>query len=360
LIQPIGGKWRQLGQSFVSSTKKHEANPEKASFSVDHKTLESVEQKISKSGFNVVVRVVVTSHDKEQAEIHMHNIESSFHQFTSEQNHFEPARILLKPLFMHGFIYRYFPLFNLPLLKQFGVLNSDELATLFHFPNKSIETAHIHWLNAKRAPAPSQIPDSGLFIGKSKYRGVERKIYLGEDDRRRHMYIIGKTGTGKSQLLEEMIIQDIEAGKGVGVVDPHGELIMGILKRIPASRAEDVIYFDPADCWKGKKLFRGESWSFRWATVPKAERFTVFGRNLRTAAAAPTPTNPVGNPPTRVTPSGTPFGSITTRKTRTGAASRPSECVTDWPRVCSWRGFSWWPCGGVFRRGSPGLSKPIR
>lgn len=247
LIQPTGSKWRQLGQSFVSSTKKHEANPEKASFSVDHKTLESVEQKISKPGFNVVVRVVVTSHDKEQAEIHMHNIESSFHQFTSDQNHFEPARIVLKPLFMHGFIYRYFPLVNLPFLKQFGVLNSDELASIFHLPNKSIETAHIYWLNAKRAPAPSQIPNEGLFIGKSKYRGVERKIFIGEDDRRRHTYIIGKTGTGKSQLLEEMIIQDIENGKGVGVVDPHGELIMAILKRIPPERAEDVIYFDPAD-----------------------------------------------------------------------------------------------------------------
>lgn len=247
LVQPAGGKWRSLGQKFISGTKKNEANPEKASFSVDHKTLEQIEQKISKPGFNVVIRVVVSSHEHEQAEIHLHNIEASFHQFSSEQNHFGKARIPLKGLFIKDFIYRYFPMLNLPFFKQFGVLNSDELATVFHLPNKSIETAHIYWLNAKRAPAPSQIPSSGLYIGKSKYRGVERPIFIGEDDRRRHMYIIGKTGTGKSQLLEEMIIQDIEAGKGVGVVDPHGELIMGILKRIPPSRSEDVIYFDPAD-----------------------------------------------------------------------------------------------------------------
>ena len=247
LIQPANGKWRHLGQSFVSSTKKNEANPEKANFSVDHKTLESVEQKISKPGFNVLVRIVVNSHDKEEAEAHLHNIESSFHQFSSEQNHFDIARRLIKTLFMRDFIYRYFPIFNLPFFKRFGVLNSDELASIFHLPNKSIETAHIFWLNAKRAPAPSQIPSDGMFIGKSKYRGVDRSIYIDEDDRRRHVYIIGKTGVGKSQLLEEMIIQDIEAGKGVGVVDPHGELIMGVLKRIPPSRAEDVIYFDPAD-----------------------------------------------------------------------------------------------------------------
>ncbi|OGG31502.1 hypothetical protein A3A63_01800 [Candidatus Gottesmanbacteria bacterium RIFCSPLOWO2_01_FULL_46_9] len=88
---------------------------------------------------------------------------------------------------------------------------------------------------------------SGLYLGKSRYRGVERPIFVGEDDRRRHMYIIGKTGTGKSQLLEEMIIQDINAGKGVAVVDPHGDLIDGVISRIPPSRAEDVIYFDPSD-----------------------------------------------------------------------------------------------------------------
>lgn len=247
LLQPTGEKWRHLGQSFISSTKKNEANPEKASFKVDHKTLEQVEQKISKPGFNVVVRIVVSSHNHEEAETHLHNIEASFHQFTSEQNHFGKVRTPIKSFFMKDFIYRYFPIFNIPFFKQFGVLNSDELATLFHMPNKSIETAHIYWLNAKRAPAPSQIPNEGLYIGKSKYRGVERPIFIGEDDRRRHTYIIGKTGTGKSQLLEEMIIQDIENGKGVGVVDPHGELIMAVLKRIPPSRAEDVIYFDPAD-----------------------------------------------------------------------------------------------------------------
>lgn len=247
LVQPTGSKWKDKGHSFLSSTKKNEANPEKASFSVDHKTMEAVEQKIAKPGFNVTIRIVVCAPTLHDAEQHLHNIESAFHQFGSDKNHFDLGRLLFKPFFIKDFIYRYFPVINLPFFKRFGVLNTDELATLYHFPNKSIETAHIHWVNAKRAPAPSQIPQSGMYIGKSKYRGVERPIFVSEDDRRRHTYIIGKTGTGKSQLLEEMIIQDIEAGKGVGVIDPHGELIMGVLKRIPPSRAEDVIYFDPAD-----------------------------------------------------------------------------------------------------------------
>ena len=247
LIQPSDGKWRTQGRSYITKSKKDESNPEKASFKVDPKSLEAIEQKTSKPGFNAVVRLVVSAQTKESADMHLENLMSSFSQFTSDHNYFTKVKTPLKQLFMTDFVYRYFPLFNLPFFQQFSVLNSDELASVFHLPNKSIETAFIFWLNAKRAPAPSQIPNSGLFIGISKYRGVERKIFVNDDDRRRHMYVIGKTGTGKSQLLEEMVMQDIIGGKGVAVVDPHGDLIDGILQRIPPERAEDVIYFDPSD-----------------------------------------------------------------------------------------------------------------
>ncbi|MBI5613489.1 type IV secretory system conjugative DNA transfer family protein [Candidatus Gottesmanbacteria bacterium] len=247
LIQPSDGKWRTQGRSYITKVKKDESNPEKASFKVDPKTLEAIEQKTSKPGFNAVIRLVVSARDKESADMHLENLMSSFSQFTSDHNYFTKVKTPLKQLFMTDFVYRYFPLFNFPFFEQYSVLNSDELASVFHLPNKSIETAFIFWLNAKRAPAPSQIPNSGLFIGVSKYRGVERKIFVNDDDRRRHMYVIGKTGTGKSQLLEEMVMQDIVSGKGVAVVDPHGDLIDGILQRIPPERAEDVIYFDPSD-----------------------------------------------------------------------------------------------------------------
>jgi hypothetical protein len=247
LIQPASDRWRTNGHSYISKIKKDEANPEKANFRVNQKTLESVDQKIQKPGFNTVVRIVVSSQTKDQAEMHLKNILASFEQFSSDNNHFREIRFFLKYLFMIDFIYRYFPVVNLPFYKQSSVLNSDELATLFHLPNKTVETPHIFWLNAKRAPAPMLIPESGLFLGLSKYRGVERPIFIGDDDRRRHMYVIGKTGTGKSQLLEELVMQDINAGKGVAVIDPHGDLITGIMSRIPVSRAEDVIYFDPSD-----------------------------------------------------------------------------------------------------------------
>lgn len=247
LIQPADGKWRKFGRSYISKTKKDESNPEKASYKVDPKSLEAIDQKISKPGFNAVIRIVVSSTSKELASMHLSNIISSFQQFSSDHNHFTKVKFPIKQFFIIDFIYRYFPVFNLPYYKQYGVLNTDELSTIYHFPNKSIETPHIFWLNAKRAPAPMQIPSTGLFIGISRYRGVERRICIGDEDRRRHMYVIGKTGTGKSQLLEELVMQDIESGKGCAVIDPHGDLISGILTRMPPKRAEDVIYFDPSD-----------------------------------------------------------------------------------------------------------------
>lgn len=243
LIQPVGDKLRDKGSSYVSNAKKKEADPEKATYSNDPKKLESVDTKITKPMFNVSMRIVVSSPSDFSAESHLNNIISAFAQFTSPHNAFEKTRIWMKQLFMIDFIYRYFPF----LRRGVFSLNSEELATVFHFPNKTVETHHIQWLNAKNAPAPENIPQTGLYLGKSLYRGTEKKIFLGEDDRRRHMYIIGKTGTGKSEFLKEMILQDIEAGRGVCAIDPHGEFVEDILELMPPERAEDVIYFNPSD-----------------------------------------------------------------------------------------------------------------
>ncbi|OGY11591.1 MAG: hypothetical protein A3E16_04410 [Candidatus Blackburnbacteria bacterium RIFCSPHIGHO2_12_FULL_44_25] len=91
------------------------------------------------------------------------------------------------------------------------------------------------------------MPTEGLYIGKSVYRGISRPVYLSDSDRRRHMYIIGKTGTGKSELLKDLIMQDIRAGRGLCFMDPHGDAVEDILRLVPPERAEDVVYFNPAD-----------------------------------------------------------------------------------------------------------------
>lgn len=245
LIAPSDGKWKQKGKAFISQTKKREANPEEAKFNVDSKSLELIENKCSKPGFNTTIRIVVSAISKEVAEMHLNNITTSFAQFNSDMNGFKKTKYFFKQGFMIDFVYRYFPMFSYPR-NQTSVLSSEELATIFHLPNKTVETPHIFWLNAKRAPAPANTPSSGLLIGKSNYRGVSRPVYINKDDRRRHVYIIGKTGVGKSELLKAMILQDIRAGEGVCFIDPH-DTIDKILPLIPPERAEDVIYFNPSD-----------------------------------------------------------------------------------------------------------------
>ncbi|MBI4009184.1 DUF87 domain-containing protein, partial [Candidatus Roizmanbacteria bacterium] len=248
LIRPAESKWKKQGKSYVSSTKKTEANPEKATFKTDPKVLEKIDDKSAKSGFQTAIRFVVSANSKELAGMHVRNIKNAFTQLNSDLNSFKGARIIFKGGFMINFIYKFFPVIELPFAKSISILSSEELGTVFHFPNKTVETPHIQWLKAKTGPVPAEVPQSGgTFIGKGYYRGLKRPVTIGFEDRRRHVYIIGKTGVGKSVLLQDMATQDIRAGHGVCVIDPHGDLIDEIIKYVPPERAEDVIYFDPSD-----------------------------------------------------------------------------------------------------------------
>ncbi|MBT4124077.1 MAG: type IV secretion system DNA-binding domain-containing protein [Candidatus Pacebacteria bacterium] len=243
LIHPEGNGWKKKGKKFISNEKKREADPQKATYGHDPKEMEAITTKVEKPGFRVSIRMVVSSQNETTAASHLSNITGAFAQFASAYNKFKKPWFFIKHLFMLDFIYRYMPAFG------FGtcLLNTEELASIFHFPNKTVETHHIKWLIAKNAPAPNLIPHKGLFLGKSEYRGDVRNVYMDIKDRQRHMYIIGKTGTGKSEFLKEMIMQDIENGEGVCAIDPHGEFVEDILQLIPPERAEDIIYFNPSD-----------------------------------------------------------------------------------------------------------------
>lgn len=241
LIKPADAKWVKAGRSYLAGIKKAESNPEKASYKTDAKEIEQVENKLSKPGFHTTVRIVVCAKTEGAAKAHLSNIYGAFGQFNGP-NAFKKRELFHKGLFMNDFIYRYFPMF-----RQTSVLTSEELASIYHFPNKSISTPGIHWLNAKRSAVPSNIATTGLFLGRNTFRGISRPVFIERDDRRRHTYIIGKTGTGKTEFLKSMILQDINNGEGCAVIDPHGDLVEDILKMIPPKRAEDVILFDPSD-----------------------------------------------------------------------------------------------------------------
>jgi hypothetical protein len=243
LIYPADSKWKSKGRAWIGKTKKNEANPEKASYKVDPRVMEAVENKVGKSGFRTSIRMVVSSTSADSAKAHLANLKAAFEQFSGDLNGFKGKKPKLKGMFMTDFIYRYQPM---TYWGDWTVLNPEELATIYHFPNKTIETPHIHWLSAKSAPAPQGIPTSGLYLGKSVFRGITRPVFISESDRERHTYIIGRTGTGKTELMKTMILQDLRAGKGLCVIDPH-DLAEDLLGYIPPERAEDVVFFDPSD-----------------------------------------------------------------------------------------------------------------
>ena len=262
LIRAADSKWKNAGKSFVSSTKKKEADPNEATFETSQKVLEKIDEKTSKPGFDTLIKVVVSSTSKDMADAHLRNIKNAFQQFDSDQNSLTSPKIWFKAGFMMNFIYKFFPAFEMPGTKLTSVLSSEELASIFHFPNKTVETPHIEWLKAKSAPVAAEVPmEGGTLMGTGYYRGVKRAINIHLKDRMRHMYIIGKTGVGKSELLKEMIKQDINEGKGVCVIDPHGDLVEDALRYIPPERAEDVILFDPSNTQRpmGLNLLEAET-----------------------------------------------------------------------------------------------------
>ncbi len=241
IMAPADGKWKDLGKRWLKK-EKDPGKPESPKPPPDAKQLEAVEGKISRNGFNVSLRIVVSSNSKDNAKTHLSNIKASFEQFAGPYNSFSGAKVKSEKGFMMDFVYRFMPKFS-----KTPVLTSDEVASIYHFPNKSVITPHIIWLPSRSAPASEKIPTSGLYLGKSVFRGTERPVYISEDDRRRHMYIIGRTGTGKTTLMKGLMLQDIMAGKGLCFIDPHGDAAEEMLSLIPPHRAQDVIYFNPGD-----------------------------------------------------------------------------------------------------------------
>jgi hypothetical protein len=212
---------------------------------IQENQINKLQEKASKLGFKTQIRIVTAAENKQQAELHLNNIASAFAQFASaEFNQLEFKKIKEKELdpFIRNYILR-----KIDYGEKDNLLNSEEIASLFHLPNQYVETPNISWLRTKEAPPPSNLPEEGIIIGQSHYRGEEKMVRIKEDDRRRHIYSIGKTGVGKTTFMEKMIVQDIKNGKGVGVIDPHGDLIESILTKIPKERGKDVILVDPSD-----------------------------------------------------------------------------------------------------------------
>jgi hypothetical protein len=209
---------------------------------MEEEMVKGLEEKASKAGLEVNIRVVTASSSVELSKRYLDDILNAFGQYNIFEfgNSFSVATPRQSKV-ISFFIHRHFD------SRYKMILNSEELASLYHLPLASTETPKIDWLLARKALPPSNIPREGILLGLSEYRGHTYEIKMKDGDRRRHMYIIGKSGGGKSVLQKSLIKQDIENGKGVCVIDPHGDLAEECLEFVPKERAEDVIFFNPAD-----------------------------------------------------------------------------------------------------------------
>ncbi len=215
----------------------------------EEETYKSVGEKAAQSGFKTTIRVLASSPLNARVQQILDGVFVAFNIFKSKgANFFENSRILPinkinAPLIFHNFTHR-LPAF----FERKSLLCSEEMASLFHFPDARYNRIPtIHWLTYKVLPPPLNLPEEGIIVGESIYRGVTKLVRFQREDRTRHQYIIGKSGSGKSVLLWNQAVQDIENGEGVCVVDPHGDLIDDIAGCIPKHRAKDVIIFDPGD-----------------------------------------------------------------------------------------------------------------
>jgi hypothetical protein len=212
--------------------------------SVEQKEIDAIEEKTRYPGYEVLIRVIASSNTSSRSQTLMKNVVAAFSLFDSPSyNGFKFAISRNVEELVTAYIFRFFP-----QSVNTNILNSVELSTIFHLPSQNnIPTSQVQRQMSKQVDGPTQIMEEGVLLGYNEFRGVKKPIRLSTNDRRRHTYIIGQTGTGKSVLLENIAYQDMMEGGGFAFVDPHGDSVEKLLGKVPKERVEDVIYFNPGD-----------------------------------------------------------------------------------------------------------------
>ena len=243
----VGEFARDFGKMLFSNKPKDEEKAKEAETrqaEANKALIEQVEKKVASPIVGTTIRFAASSADAHKATQVLGELESAFNQFANTQgNHLEfdrPEGRSAERVF-EDFSFRTPTSSALPLSLR-------ELTTLYHFPSRGVESSpHLKQARFTHAPAPAGLPKEGALLGLNTYRGATTEIHLAPEDRLRHLYVIGQTGTGKTGLMKSMIMQDIKNGDGCCFIDPHGSDILDILAAVPPERYEDVIYFDPAD-----------------------------------------------------------------------------------------------------------------
>ncbi len=273
LFRPVSTEWTKEAKEYVESTQKGKTKTTvsghlgeylidilKAPFeppaehdkevkteqitTIKQQEIEAVTNKMRYPAFETLIRVVAASNNKVRSDGILSGIVSAFAQFNStSMNSFKVNHLKDEKSLVTDYVFRFFP-----LKMRSNILNSVELASIYHLPEQNaIPTAQVERQLTKQVDGPARLATSGVFLGVNEFRGEQKKIYLDDDDRRRHMYVIGQTGMGKSVFLENIAYQDMCDGRGFAFIDPHGDAVEKLLQLVPEDRIDDVIYFDPAD-----------------------------------------------------------------------------------------------------------------
>src|SRR3989344_5836957 len=226
--------------------------------SLDQTTLDAIDDKTRHAGYEVLIRIVASSNISQRAQAILNNVVATFALFDAPgRNGFKYTSAKDIERFVTAYILRFFPQEN-----NQNILNTVELATMFHFPDqKNIPTSQLERQASKQVDGPRNMPDEGLLMGYNIFRGAKKAVRLDDEDRRRHMYVVGQTGVGKSWFLENLALQDMLNGNGFAFIDPHGDTAEALLSMVPRERTEDVIYFCPAetDYPLGLNLFEADT-----------------------------------------------------------------------------------------------------
>ena len=200
-----------------------------------------VEEKIQEQLYKINIRIGVSAQTQEKADLLFDNLKGRFDQFSAAgHNEFVFSKKKDRKAALDF-------AFRLPDENTTTVMNAREITSIFHLLNQSIEVANLQWMKTKRVAAPTEVATEGLLLGDNIFHGQETPIYMPEKDRMRHLYIIGQTGTGKTAIIKSMAYQDIQEGRGVCIIDPHGDLVDDMLATVPEKRLDDVIVFDPSN-----------------------------------------------------------------------------------------------------------------
>jgi len=211
---------------------------------MEQSVLDAIDDKTRHPGYETLIRIVASSNVSQKSQTILNHVVASFSLYDAPgRNGFKFTQAKDIDSFVTSYILRFFP----PSMTK-NILNSVELAGIFHFPDqKNIPTSQLERQASKQVDAPRNMPDDGLLLGYNLFRGAKKPIRLSLSDRQRHMYVVGQTGTGKSTFLENLALQDMLNGDGFAFVDPHGDTAEKLLSMVPKERTEDIMYFCPSD-----------------------------------------------------------------------------------------------------------------